>query len=73
MDNRRAIDVHITDDQFAEGDEFIALQLTSLVSFIAIGQQTTVIRIQENDGQLLLVVREKVPGLNDVFLFLLQC
>lgn len=68
MDNRRAIDLHITDDQFAEGDEFIALQLTSLVSFIAIGQQTTMIRIQENDGELLLVVREKGPDLDNVFI-----
>lgn len=51
MDNRKAIDLHIIDDQLAAGDEFIALQLTNLAGDITIGQQTTLIKLQEDDGK----------------------
>ena len=55
MDIRRAITLNITDDQFAEGNELIVLQLMGFSSVITIGQQTTMITIQENDGEPLYV------------------
>lgn len=54
-DNRRAIDLDITNDQLAEGDEVINLQLTSFSSVIVIGQQTTAITLQENDSEPSLI------------------
>ena len=51
LDNRRAIVLDITDDQFAEEDEFIHLQITDFSTYVTIGQQTAVITIQENDGE----------------------
>ena len=43
--------LNITDDQFAEGDELITLQLTKVSSYISIGRQTTLVTIQDNDGE----------------------
>ena len=60
VDNRRAIDLYITDDQSAEGDEFIDLQLINPVGNITIGQQMAQIKIQDNDGRLLLIVVKEV-------------
>jgi len=54
-DTRRAIILNITDDQFAEGNELIILQLMNFSSVITFGQQTTMITIQENDGESLYV------------------
>ena len=56
MDTRRAIILNITDDQFAEGNELIILQLMNFSSVITFGQQTTMITIQENDGESLYVL-----------------
>ena len=54
-DHRRAIDLDITNDQLAEGDEVINLQLTSFSSVIMIGQRTTAITLQENDSEPSLI------------------
>ena len=51
MDIRREIILNITDDQFAEGNELIVLQLMNISSVIAIGQQTTMITIEDNDSK----------------------
>ena len=58
LDNRRAIVLDITDDQFAEEDELIHLQITDFSSYVTIGQQTAVITIQENDGEQFCVGRD---------------
>jgi len=51
MDIRREIILNITDDQFAEGNELIVLQLMNISSAIAIGQRTTMITIEDDDSK----------------------
>ena len=51
MESEQAIVLNITDDEFAEGDELISLQLNKFSSYITIGQQSTLIQIQDNDGK----------------------
>lgn len=60
-DNRRSLNMDIDDDQFAEGDELIILQLTNFSSVITIGQQTTMITIQENDSEPLHTTLAEFP------------
>ena len=57
-DSRKAVVLNITDDQLAEGNELISLQLTELSSNIGIGQQTTLITIQDDEGKYYFVVVE---------------
>lgn len=51
INSRKAIELDITNDQLAEGDEMINLQLSSFSSAVRIGQQTTMITIQDNDSE----------------------
>ena len=50
-DDRKAVVLDITDDQLAERNEVISLQLTELSSNIGIGQRTTRITIQDDEGK----------------------
>ena len=57
-DDRKAVVLNITDDQLAEGNEFINLQLTNFSSYIRIGQQMADIKIQDDEGKQYFVVVE---------------
>ena len=71
-DNRRAIVLDITDDQFAEEDELIHLQITDFSTYVTIGLQTAVITIQENDGEQFCVGRDILPTFHIFACTLLQ-